>query len=89
MSAAEFSYVDAMALNLVKRPWDFDVLVTENMFGDILSDLGAALMGGMGLAPSGDIGSTHAVFQPCHGSALRTSSAWDARTRQRRSCRPR
>jgi 3-isopropylmalate dehydrogenase len=58
-----------MALNLVKRPWAFDVLVTENMFGDILSDLGAALMGGMGLAPSADIGVGPAVFQPCHGSA--------------------
>jgi 3-isopropylmalate dehydrogenase len=66
---AELSYVDAMGLNLVKRPWDFDVLVTENMFGDILSDVGAALMGGMGMAPSADIGDAHAVFQPCHGSA--------------------
>ncbi len=63
------AYVDAMALNLVKRPWDYDVLVTENMFGDILSDLGAALMGGMGMAPSADIGDNQAVFQPCHGSA--------------------
>jgi 3-isopropylmalate dehydrogenase len=66
---ADHCYVDAMALNLVKRPWALDVLVTENMFGDILSDLGAALMGGMGLAPSADIGAEHAVFQPCHGSA--------------------
>jgi 3-isopropylmalate dehydrogenase len=63
------AYVDAMALNLVKRPWDYDVCVTENMFGDILSDLGAALMGGMGMAPSADIGDNQAVFQPCHGSA--------------------
>ncbi|MEM9788085.1 MAG: isocitrate/isopropylmalate family dehydrogenase, partial [Pseudomonadota bacterium] len=47
----------------------FDVLVTENMFGDILSDLGAGLMGGLGLAPSADIGLDQAVFQPCHGSA--------------------
>ena len=62
-------YVDAMALRLVRCPWEFDVLVTENMFGDILSDLGAALMGGMGMAPSADIGETHAVFQPCHGTA--------------------
>jgi 3-isopropylmalate dehydrogenase len=61
--------VDAVALDLVRRPWDFDVLVTENMFGDILSDLGAGLVGGMGFAPSGDIGDNHAVFQPCHGSA--------------------
>ncbi len=62
-------YVDAAALNMVRRPWDFDVMVTENMFGDILSDLGAGLMGGMGMAPSADIGPRHAVFQPCHGSA--------------------
>ncbi len=61
--------VDATALDLVRRPWDFDVLVTENMFGDILSDLGAGLVGGMGFAPSGDIGDEHALFQPCHGSA--------------------
>ena len=44
-------------------------MVTENMFGDILSDLGAGLMGGLGFAPSADIGDEHAVFQPCHGSA--------------------
>jgi 3-isopropylmalate dehydrogenase len=66
---AQTSYVDAMGLNLVKRPWDFDVLVTENMFGDILSDVGAGLVGGMGMAPSADIGEVHAVFQPCHGTA--------------------
>lgn len=66
---ADAAYVDATALNLVKRPWDFDVLVTENLFGDILSDLGAALIGGLGFAPSADIGEHHAVFQPCHGSA--------------------
>ncbi|MEM6758770.1 MAG: isocitrate/isopropylmalate family dehydrogenase [Pseudomonadota bacterium] len=63
------AYVDATALWMVTKPWDFDVLVTENMFGDILSDLGAGLMGGLGLAPSADIGLEHAVFQPCHGSA--------------------
>jgi 3-isopropylmalate dehydrogenase len=43
--------------------------VTENMFGDILSDLTAGLVGGMGMAPSGDIGDEHGLFQPCHGSA--------------------
>jgi 3-isopropylmalate dehydrogenase len=63
------AYVDATALWMVQKPWDFDVLVTENMFGDILSDLGAGLMGGLGLAPSADVGENHAVFQPCHGSA--------------------
>ena len=62
-------YVDAMALYFVQRPETFDVLVTENMFGDILSDLGAGLVGGMGLAPSADIGADHAVFQPSHGTA--------------------
>lgn len=66
---ANHAYVDATALWMVTKPWDFDVLVTENMFGDILSDLGAGLMGGLGLAPSADIGKDNAVFQPCHGSA--------------------
>jgi len=65
----EHAYVDAMALNLVLKPWDYDVLVAENMFGDILSDLIAALVGGMGMAPSGDIGEHHALFQPAHGTA--------------------
>jgi 3-isopropylmalate dehydrogenase len=62
-------YVDACALYLVRTPERFDVLVTENMFGDILSDLTAALVGGMGMAPSADIGDEYAVFQPSHGSA--------------------
>jgi 3-isopropylmalate dehydrogenase len=62
-------YVDATALDLVRRPWTFDVLVTENMFGDILSDQAAGLVGGMGMAPSADIGDAHGLFQPCHGSA--------------------
>jgi 3-isopropylmalate dehydrogenase len=62
-------YVDAAALYLVRRPHTFDVIVTENMFGDILSDLAAGLIGGMGMAPSADIGDKHAVFQPSHGTA--------------------
>jgi 3-isopropylmalate dehydrogenase len=66
---ANHAYVDATALWMVEKPWIFDVMVTENMFGDILSDLGAGLMGGLGLAPSADIGHDHAVFQPCHGTA--------------------
>jgi 3-isopropylmalate dehydrogenase len=66
---AERTYIDAQALYLVQRPERFDVLVTENMFGDILSDLGAGLVGGMGMAPSADIGDRHAVFQPAHGTA--------------------
>src|SRR5208283_4721050 len=67
--ASERTYIDAQALYLVQRPGSFDVLVTENMFGDILSDLAAGLVGGMGMAPSADIGDAHAVFQPSHGSA--------------------
>ena len=66
---ARHHYVDATALDLVRKPWIFDVLVTENMFGDILSDQTAALVGGMGMAPSADIGDQHGLFQPCHGSA--------------------
>lgn len=66
---SDHAYVDAAALWMVEKPWVFDVMVTENMFGDILSDLGAGIMGGLGIAPSADIGEHHAVFQPCHGSA--------------------
>ncbi len=67
--STDSAYVDAMALNLVLKPWRYDVLVTENMFGDILSDLVAALVGGMGMAPSGDIGDDYGLFQPAHGTA--------------------
>ncbi|QGJ71342.1 Homoserine O-acetyltransferase [Planctomycetales bacterium 10988] len=66
---AEAVYVDAMSLYMVQNPWDFDVLVTENQFGDILSDLGAGIVGGLGLAPSAEIGDRHALFQPSHGTA--------------------
>ena len=66
---ARHHYVDATALDLIRKPWEFDVLVTENMFGDIISDQTAALVGGMGMAPSADIGDHHGLFQPCHGSA--------------------
>jgi 3-isopropylmalate dehydrogenase len=65
----DYAYVDATALNLVRNPWKFDVLVMENMHGDILSDLGAGIIGGMGMAPSADIGDSMAVFQPSHGTA--------------------
>ncbi|MGH9355903.1 MAG: isocitrate/isopropylmalate dehydrogenase family protein [Terriglobia bacterium] len=67
--SADAVHVDAMSLFLVQNPWDFDVLVMENLFGDILSDLGAGLVGGLGLGPSGEIGASHALFQPSHGSA--------------------
>jgi 3-isopropylmalate dehydrogenase len=61
-------YVDAAAMNLVRQPGSFDVLVTTNMFGDILSDEAAQVVGGLGLAPSGNIGEDFAIFEPVHGS---------------------
>ena len=74
--AAEFptidtdvAYVDAMSLYMVQNPAAYDVLVMENQFGDILSDLGAGLVGGLGLAPSAELGDKRGLFQPSHGSA--------------------
>ena len=64
-----YNYVDAQALNLIRKPWDYDVMVMENMFGDILSDLAGGLVGGMGMAACAEIGDEHGLFQPAHGSA--------------------
>ncbi len=61
--------VDAMCMWLLKNPLSYDVIVTTNLFGDILSDLCAQLVGGMGFAYSGNIGNSYAVFEPTHGSA--------------------
>ncbi len=61
--------VDAMAMWLVKNPQNYAVLVAENLFGDIISDLAAQLVGGLGFACSGNIGDDYAVFEPTHGSA--------------------
>jgi len=61
--------IDAMCMWLVKNPQDYGVLVAENMFGDIISDLCAQLVGGLGFACSGNIGDDYAVFEPTHGSA--------------------
>jgi 3-isopropylmalate dehydrogenase len=58
-----------MTMYQVQRPQSFDVVVAENMFGDIISDLSAGTVGGLGLAASGDIGDEHGLFQPAHGSA--------------------
>ena len=66
---AEHVLVDAMTMHLVLKPGHYNVIVTENMFGDIISDLAAATIGGMGLAPSAEIGSGHGFFQAAHGSA--------------------
>ncbi|MFP1909546.1 isocitrate/isopropylmalate family dehydrogenase [Lonsdalea quercina] len=67
--SADIQNIDAMALWLVRKPHEFGVIVAENMFGDILSDLAAGIMGGLGLAPSANLGSDIAYFEPVHGSA--------------------
>ncbi len=67
--AADAAYVDAMSLYMVQNPAAYDVLVMENQFGDILSDLGAGIVGGLGLGPSAEIGDERAMFQPSHGTA--------------------
>lgn len=67
--AVDYAYIDAIMLHILQRPSNFDVLVLENMYGDILSDLTAGIVGGMGFAPSGDIGDDHAMFQCAGGSA--------------------
>jgi isocitrate dehydrogenase (NAD+) len=61
--------IDACAMKLVLNPWQFDVLVTTNLFGDILSDLVAGLVGGLGMTPGANIGSDAAIFEAVHGSA--------------------
>ncbi|MGQ9858418.1 MAG: isocitrate/isopropylmalate dehydrogenase family protein [Thermodesulfobacteriota bacterium] len=66
---AECMYADAAAAALVNRPGHFQVIVTENFLGDILSDLGGATVGGLGFCPSGNIGDRYACFEPIHGSA--------------------
>lgn len=65
----DYNYVDATALDLIRRPWEFDVMVMENMFGDIISDLAGGLVGGMGMASCAEVGLEHGLFQPAHGSA--------------------
>ncbi|RLF47753.1 MAG: isocitrate/isopropylmalate dehydrogenase family protein [Thermoplasmata archaeon] len=61
--------IDAMAMRLIKNPQDYDIIVTSNMFGDILSDEAAQLVGGLGFSPSANIGDNYALFEPTHGSA--------------------
>lgn len=62
-------YIDAGAMMMVMKPERFDVIVTENVFGDITSEIAAGIVGGLGVAPSADVSERHAVFQPCHGTA--------------------
>jgi methanogen homoisocitrate dehydrogenase len=63
-------YVNAMAMYLLTKPQEFDVVVTSNLYGDILSDEGAGLVGGLGLIPSANIGDKNGLFEPIHGSGL-------------------
>jgi len=67
--AHDDAHVDTAAAMMVQSPGSFDVIVTSNLFGDILSDLAAGLVGGLGFAPSANIGERHALFEPVHGSA--------------------
>ncbi|MGA2935167.1 MAG: isocitrate/isopropylmalate family dehydrogenase [Methanomicrobiales archaeon] len=62
-------FIDALCLDVLQHPLEYDVIVTENMFGDILSDVAAFLVGGLGMLPSGNIGDRHSLFEPVHGSA--------------------
>jgi len=68
---SDFAYVDAWTMWCLRRPEFYDVVVTTNMFGDIISDLAAAIQGGLGVAAGGNIGDEHAMFEPIHGSAPR------------------
>ena len=66
----EQMYVDACAMNLVRRPESFDVIVTTNLFGDILSDESSQVAGGLGMAPAANVGESFALFEPVHGAAF-------------------
>jgi len=67
----DYAYIDAFMQWIIRKPEFYDVVVTTNMFGDIISELAAAITGGVGLAPAGNIGDKHAMFEPIHGSAPR------------------
>ena len=66
----EQMYVDACSMNLIRQPQLFDVIVTTNLFGDILSDESAQVVGGLGMAPAANIGDDFALFEPVHGAAF-------------------
>ena len=68
--AFEEMYVDACAMNLIRQPEQFDVIVTTNLFGDILSDESSQVVGGLGMAPAANIGDSFALFEPVHGAAF-------------------
>ena len=66
----EEMYVDACAMNLIRQPEQFDVIVTTNLFGDILSDESSQVVGGLGMAPAANLGDDFALFEPVHGAAF-------------------
>jgi 3-isopropylmalate dehydrogenase len=66
----EEMYVDACAMNLIRNPQDFDIIVTSNLFGDIISDEAAQVVGGLGMGPAANIGNDFGVFEPVHGAAF-------------------
>ena len=66
----EQMYVDACAMNLIRQPQEFDIIVTTNLFGDILSDESSQVVGGLGMAPAANIGDNFALFEPVHGAAF-------------------
>jgi 3-isopropylmalate dehydrogenase len=66
----EEMYVDACAMNLIRKPQDFDIIVTSNLFGDIISDEAAQVVGGLGMGPTANIGNDFGVFEPVHGAAF-------------------
>lgn len=72
----EDKIVDNMAMQLVLKPQEYDVILTTNMFGDILSDLASGLIGGLGVAPSSNIGDRYAMFEAVHGSAPKYAGQW-------------
>ena len=65
----DYAYADAITVHMLKKPDFYDVIVAENMFGDIISDLGAGTVGGLGIAASAEVGDHHGLFQGAHGSA--------------------
>ncbi|MBC7113470.1 MAG: isocitrate/isopropylmalate dehydrogenase family protein [Candidatus Methanomethyliales bacterium] len=74
----EEMHVDAAAMRIAMKPQDLDVIVTTNLFGDILSDEAAGVVGGLGIAPSANIGDRHAFFEAIHGTAPKHAGKWDA-----------
>ncbi len=71
-------HIDALSMKLVMNPYSYDVIVLENLYGDIVSDLAAGLVGGLGLAPSANVGDNFAMFEPIHGSAPDIAGKWIA-----------